>query len=104
MAHTIIHFFSLFYPPAKERLGLISVQRHIRDIFVLFSGPYVSGFLSNITGRKPCLFLGAAISLLSFLVLALAQNLAMIFTGRILIGLGTGIIFVTNLVYIGEIA
>ncbi|KOB74188.1 Uncharacterized protein OBRU01_09485 [Operophtera brumata] len=47
---------------------------------------------------------GASICLLSFLVLALANNLAMIFTGRILMGLGTGIIFVVNLVYIGEIA
>lgn len=67
-------------------------------------GPYVTSFLSNAKGRKPCLFLGAAICSLAFFMLAIAINLAMIFTGRILIGLGTGIIFVTNLVYIGELA
>ncbi|KAJ0170724.1 hypothetical protein K1T71_013496 [Dendrolimus kikuchii] len=68
------------------------------------SGPYVTSFLSNKLGRKPCLYLGGGMTLLAFFVLAISRNLAMILTGRILSGLGTGIIFVTHLVYIGEIA
>ncbi|XP_049880746.1 facilitated trehalose transporter Tret1-like [Pectinophora gossypiella] len=67
-------------------------------------GPYVSGYLSNIQGRTPCLILGGILTLFSFILLAMSSNLAMILAGRIFTGLGTGIIFVTNLVYIGEIA
>lgn len=68
------------------------------------SGPYITGYLSNVKGRKPCLFLGGSITFLAFLILGLANNFALIIIGRILSGVGTGIIFVVNLVYIGEIA
>ncbi|XP_072934062.1 uncharacterized protein [Epargyreus clarus] len=67
-------------------------------------GPYISGTLSNLIGRKPCLLLGGSLNILAFVILTMARNLAMIFAGRILTGLGAGVIFITNLVYIGEIA
>ncbi|XP_013142148.1 PREDICTED: sugar transporter ERD6-like 6 isoform X1 [Papilio polytes] len=67
-------------------------------------GPYVTSYLCNAVGRKPCFILAGVSSLISFLLLAIANNLAMIYVGRILCGLGSGIIFIVNLVYIGEIA
>ncbi|CAK1594653.1 unnamed protein product [Parnassius mnemosyne] len=70
----------------------------------LIIGPYITGYLSNAIGRKPSFFVAGLLTLLSFLLLANANNLAMIFTGRVICGLGTGMIYVVNLVYIGEIA
>ncbi|XP_013188091.2 facilitated trehalose transporter Tret1 [Amyelois transitella] len=67
-------------------------------------GPYSLGPLSNVKGRKPCFVLSAFIIIASFILLGAAQNLAMIYAGRILIGVGLGIISVINVVYIGEIA
>ncbi|KAJ8709792.1 hypothetical protein PYW08_009796 [Mythimna loreyi] len=67
-------------------------------------GPYISGYLCNVIGRKPCLYIGSSIFLLSFVMLALATHLYTIYVGRILTGVGGGILFVMNLVYIGEMA
>ncbi|XP_050357619.1 facilitated trehalose transporter Tret1-like isoform X1 [Nymphalis io] len=67
-------------------------------------GPYIMGWLSNIYGRKPCLIVGGVLSFLAYIILVWAKNLAMLYCGRLLIGLGIGIIAVMNLVYIGEIA
>ncbi|XP_028170416.1 facilitated trehalose transporter Tret1-like [Ostrinia furnacalis] len=68
------------------------------------TGPYVSGYLSNKRGRKLALFLGGFVTLISFIVLATAVNMSMLLAGRIFVGFGTGIMFVTNFVYLGEIA
>ncbi|XP_046973076.1 facilitated trehalose transporter Tret1-like [Vanessa cardui] len=67
-------------------------------------GPYIIGWLSNVKGRKPCLILGGFISIVSYVLLAAANNLAMLYIGRIFGGLGIGTIALVNLVYIGEIA
>ncbi|KAJ8715695.1 hypothetical protein PYW07_010177 [Mythimna separata] len=67
-------------------------------------GPYLSGYLCNIIGRKPCLYIGGSIYLMTFVILAFAKHLFVIYLGRILIGVSVGIIFVMNLVYIGEMA
>ncbi|KAJ8709795.1 hypothetical protein PYW08_009799 [Mythimna loreyi] len=68
------------------------------------SGPYLSGYLCNKVGRRPCLFLGGIICLLGFTALALARNIGFMYMGRIMTGFSNGILFVTNLVYLGEIA
>ncbi|KAJ8709794.1 hypothetical protein PYW08_009798 [Mythimna loreyi] len=67
-------------------------------------GPYLSAYLYNVIGRKPCLFIGGGIVLSGNISLALAKHIIVIFVGRFLSGVGNGIIFVTNLVYIGEFA
>ncbi|XP_047539908.1 sugar transporter ERD6-like 4 [Vanessa atalanta] len=67
-------------------------------------GPYMIGWLSNIKGRKPCLILGGVVSILAYTLLATANNLAMLYSGRIFAGFGIGIIALVNVVYIGEIA
>uniref|UniRef100_A0A2H1WAF6 SFRICE_008901 n=1 Tax=Spodoptera frugiperda TaxID=7108 RepID=A0A2H1WAF6_SPOFR len=72
--------------------------------FGTISGPYISGYLCNVIGRKPCLFLGGCAHFTASLTLALSKNVAVILTGRVLSGLGNGIIYVTNLMYLGEMA
>uniref|UniRef100_A0A2A4J788 Major facilitator superfamily (MFS) profile domain-containing protein n=1 Tax=Heliothis virescens TaxID=7102 RepID=A0A2A4J788_HELVI len=67
-------------------------------------GPYISGYLGNTVGRKPCLLLGGVMLLLCFVIYGFAVHISMIYIGRIVAGLGSGILFVTNLVYIGELA
>ncbi|XP_075986385.1 facilitated trehalose transporter Tret1-like [Anticarsia gemmatalis] len=69
-----------------------------------FIGPYVGGYLSNYKGRKITMMFGSAVSAVGFLLKALATNINMIFVGRVLLGFGSGITYVINLVYLGEIA
>ncbi|KAI5645577.1 sugar transporter domain-containing protein [Phthorimaea operculella] len=47
-------------------------------------GPYVGSYLSNEKGRKPCLIVAGIVTTLSLIILAIATNMAMILTGRIL--------------------
>ncbi|XP_045780673.1 facilitated trehalose transporter Tret1-like [Maniola jurtina] len=67
-------------------------------------GPYVSGWLSNTIGRKPCLIAGATLGVIGSCILSLATNLAMLYCGRLLLGFNGGILAVMSIVYIGEIA
>ncbi|XP_045780697.1 facilitated trehalose transporter Tret1-like [Maniola jurtina] len=61
-------------------------------------------WLSNTKGRKPCLIASALLALLGYIILATAQNLAMLYIGRFLKSVATGTINIVNFVYIGEIA
>ncbi|KAJ8709793.1 hypothetical protein PYW08_009797 [Mythimna loreyi] len=78
----------------------------IGSIMVIGSifGPYLSGYLCNVIGRKPCLYIGGVIFFLSFVIMTFATQIYMIYVGRIITGVAVGIIFVINLVYIGELA
>ncbi|KAJ8709797.1 hypothetical protein PYW08_009801 [Mythimna loreyi] len=67
-------------------------------------GPYISGYLGNLVGRKPCLYVSGGMYLLSYIILALAKSLVVIYIGRILVGVGMGVLFITNIVYIAELA
>ncbi|XP_049705195.2 facilitated trehalose transporter Tret1 [Helicoverpa armigera] len=68
------------------------------------TGPYISGYLGNVIGRKPCLFLGGTMFLVCFVIFGFTVHISMIYIGRIVSGIGCGILFVTNLVYLGELA
>ncbi|KAJ8715701.1 hypothetical protein PYW07_010183 [Mythimna separata] len=70
----------------------------------IIGGPYISGYLGNTVGRKPGLYVSGCMYLLAYVILALAKSLAMIYTGRILVGVGMGVLFVTNIIYIAELA
>nr|XP_026498754.1 facilitated trehalose transporter Tret1-like [Vanessa tameamea] len=67
-------------------------------------GPFIPSYLSNIIGRKPCLFLGSFLNLTAIVLIVFTKNVAMIFAIRIISGLGMGMVTVNNLVYVGEIA
>ncbi|XP_039760604.1 facilitated trehalose transporter Tret1-like [Pararge aegeria] len=85
---------------SEAQLSLVASLAYLGCI----PGPYLVGWLSNIKGRKPCLFFGGVLVAIAYIILATSRNLAMLLCGRILSGFGIGVIGVTNLVYIGEIA
>lgn len=76
------------------------------SIYLLFHfpGPYISGYVSNVLGRKICLFSAGLMTLISLLMLALAKTVAVIYVGRVFGGMGTSVIFIMSLVYVGEVA
>ncbi|CAH2096882.1 unnamed protein product [Euphydryas editha] len=88
------------YLPSEMEISLIATFLYVGCI----PAPYIMGWLSNFKGRKPCLVIGGTISIIAYGLLATANNLAMLYSGRILGGFGLGIVAVMNLVYIGEIA
>ncbi|CAH0721247.1 unnamed protein product, partial [Brenthis ino] len=53
-------------------------------------GPYITGWLSNVKGRKPCIIIAGVVLTISYLILAISNNLAMIYCGRLLTGFGIG--------------
>ncbi|XP_045490327.1 facilitated trehalose transporter Tret1-like [Pieris rapae] len=67
-------------------------------------GPYVTGVLANLIGRKPCLIIGGFLNIISYILVVTTKNIAMVYAIRVMSGLGMGITTVGNLVYIGEIA
>ncbi|XP_030025814.2 facilitated trehalose transporter Tret1 isoform X1 [Manduca sexta] len=67
-------------------------------------GPYIPSYLSNIVGRKPCLFAGGFLNLTSLILIVTTTNISMVYAIRIISGLGMGMVTVSNLVYVGEIS
>ncbi|KAF9407267.1 hypothetical protein HW555_012650 [Spodoptera exigua] len=67
-------------------------------------GPYISGYLCNVIGRRPCLYIGAVFMIIGYIIMALAKHVAVIYVGRAVAGFGNGMLFVINLVYLGELA
>ncbi|KAF9800155.1 hypothetical protein SFRURICE_016580, partial [Spodoptera frugiperda] len=70
----------------------------------VLTGPYIAGYLCNVIGRKPCLYIGAVFLIIGYIIKALAKHVAVIYTGRAVAGFGNGMLFVINLVYLGELA
>ncbi|CAG4973681.1 unnamed protein product [Colias eurytheme] len=67
-------------------------------------GPYVTGILSNLIGRKPCLLIGGFLNIISYILVITTKNITMVYALRIISGLGMGVTTVGNIVYVGEIA
>ncbi|CAH4035296.1 unnamed protein product [Pieris brassicae] len=91
--------------PLKETITDVQVS-WIGSLLYLGSivGPYIPSYLSNIVGRKPCLFFGGMLNLAAIILIVTTKNIATIFAIRIISGLGMGMVTVSNLVYVGEIA
>ncbi|KAF9414412.1 hypothetical protein HW555_007666 [Spodoptera exigua] len=70
----------------------------------VLTGPYISGYLCNVIGRRPCLYIGAVFMIIGYIIMALAKHVAVIYVGRAVAGFGNGMLFVINLVYLGELA
>ncbi|XP_045780669.1 facilitated trehalose transporter Tret1-like [Maniola jurtina] len=67
-------------------------------------GPYITTWISNTKGRKPCLIASAVFAVLGFILLTTTQNLVMLYFGRFLGSVSFGTTTVVSFVYIGEIA
>ncbi|XP_045780285.1 uncharacterized protein LOC123877526 [Maniola jurtina] len=76
----------------------------ITDLEASWIGPYIPSYLSNIIGRKPCLFFGGLLNLIAIILIIVTKNVAMVYAIRIISGIGMGMVTVSNLVYVGEIA
>jgi MFS family permease len=64
----------------------------------------VSGYLSDILGRKRSIMIGAVIWVLGCIIVAASQNIAMLIVGRVINGMCVGICSAQVPVYISEIA
>ncbi|PGG97672.1 hypothetical protein AJ79_09131 [Helicocarpus griseus UAMH5409] len=67
-------------------------------------GALVSGFLSDIFGRKTSIMIGALIWIVGSVITCAAQNIAMLIVGRIINGFSVGICSAQVPVYIAELA
>ncbi|CAH2266501.1 jg23628 [Pararge aegeria aegeria] len=88
------------YLLTEAQLALVATCMYLGGI----AGPYIVLWLSNVTGRKPCLLLAGAVLAIAYIILATTKNIALLLVGRVLSGAACGAIAVTNIVYIGEIA
>ncbi|KAK2800883.1 hypothetical protein FQN51_005818 [Onygenales sp. PD_10] len=67
-------------------------------------GALVSGFLSDIFGRKKSIQIGALIWIIGSVITAASQNIAMLIVGRLINGISVGICSAQVPVYISELA
>ncbi|XP_073963246.1 facilitated trehalose transporter Tret1-like [Choristoneura fumiferana] len=67
-------------------------------------GLIISGYLSNVIGRKPSAIVMALTSLFGFTMLAVASNVSWMYAGRAVNGCGSTGIQLLNAIYIGEFA
>ena len=67
-------------------------------------GALISGFLSDILGRKKAIMVGAAIWVVGSIIICASQNVGMLVVGRILNGICVGICSAQVPVYISELA
>ncbi|XP_064604839.1 proton myo-inositol cotransporter-like [Liolophura sinensis] len=64
----------------------------------------VGGFINDKLGRKPTTLIASVVFLAGALVLALAQNVAMLLAGRVIVGIGIGLDSMTVPMYVAECA
>ncbi|XP_063369373.1 facilitated trehalose transporter Tret1-like [Cydia amplana] len=67
-------------------------------------GCFISGFMANMVGRKPCLLLTPSFNILGYAFMANALNVSTLRVGRFVAGMAAGSIHLINVVYLGEIA
>jgi MFS family permease len=69
-----------------------------------FIGALLSGFLSDILGRKRAIQVGAVIWCIGCILVCASQDIAMLIVGRFINGLSVGICSAQGPVYISELA
>ncbi|KAI9840397.1 MAG: hypothetical protein M1837_001655 [Sclerophora amabilis] len=95
------------YPPDAETSGpLPDVQGGITASMPggSFLGALISGFLSDILGRKKAIQVGCIVWCIGSIIVCASQNIAMLVVGRILNGFSVGICSAQVPVYISELA
>ncbi|XP_052744937.1 facilitated trehalose transporter Tret1 [Bicyclus anynana] len=88
------------YLLSETQLSLVATIAYLGAI----PGPYITVWLANTKGRKPCFICGGVLMAAGYILMASANSLAVLYIGRFVAGVACGIIGVMNLVYIGEIA
>ena len=83
----------------NEISWLMSIMQISMMIFVL-----LSGFINDALGRKKSLILGQSIILLGWISMYLAPTFTILISGRVFMGIGTGIVYPINCLYLSEIA
>ena len=83
----------------NEISWLMSIMQISMMIFVL-----LSGFVSDYLGRKKSLICGQSIILMGWASLYLAPTFPILLAGRFFMGVGTGIVYPINCLYLSEIA
>ena len=83
----------------NEISWLMSIMQISMMIFVL-----LSGFVNDALGRKKSLILGQIIILIGWVSMYLAPTFSILISGRFFMGVGTGIVYPINCLYLSEIA
>ena len=83
----------------NEISWFMSIMQISMMIFVL-----LSGFISDFFGRKNSLILGQSIISMGWLTLYLAPTFPVLIAGRFVMGIGSGITYPINCLYLSEIA
>ncbi|CAD1471412.1 unnamed protein product, partial [Heterotrigona itama] len=67
-------------------------------------GPFVGASLADRYGRSLCLIACSGFFILGWLIVLLATNVAALYASRVILGIGVGIAYTTNPMYISEVA
>ncbi|XP_022670485.1 facilitated trehalose transporter Tret1-like isoform X1 [Varroa destructor] len=67
-------------------------------------GAFIAGPLANSTGRKPTIIIACVPFTIGWILVAVAEDLSVLFGGRILTGISTGMICVAGPIYIVEVS
>jgi len=94
-------------PAIREQFALTPSQESNVVSAVLFGamfGPFLSGFLTDILGRKKINIIASIVFVLGSIVAAIATSPGMLIFGRLLLGLAIGIVAATVPLYLAELS
>lgn len=67
-------------------------------------GPFLGASLSDRFGRKRCLLLSSGFFIVGWLVVLLATSVTALYVARVTLGVGVGVAYTTNPMYVSEVA
>ncbi|XP_023287574.1 facilitated trehalose transporter Tret1 [Orussus abietinus] len=67
-------------------------------------GPFLGAWLADKFGRKRCLLMSSLFYIAGWLMVVFATNVAMLYVSRIILGVGVGMSYTTNPMYVSEVA
>ncbi|KAI8141344.1 sugar transporter [Fennellomyces sp. T-0311] len=88
---------------AKEDQNLIGAVTSSYLAATIFSGLFMSPFISHYLGRRASIFTGCLVVIAASLIQTFSKNLAAFIGGRIVLGIGQGIALPAGPVFMGEI-
>jgi sugar porter (SP) family MFS transporter len=94
-------------PSLREQLQLTPSQESMVVGAVLFGamfGPFISGFLTDLLGRKKINIIASLIFVLGSILAAIAPNTYSLIAGRLLLGIAIGIVAATVPLYLAELS